>query len=214
MIPETESKELTFDEWLPVLKVKLPPLGYRRSLAFAASCCERSLPNYTVFASEAHWGEPQVLAEALDLTWRLAQVRKPEELHSLAKALLKAVGKITPDTEGSFDSLLTSAALDAAASITETLGYALDQNTNHIVSVASLARDTIYLYVQYTENASHGDRGFDKRIGNHPLMTAELAKQQLDMKTLEIAHNPPPDFWASFRRGATIAGKSNLGICP
>jgi uncharacterized protein YjaG (DUF416 family) len=60
-----DNTTLGFDEWLGLLRKKLPDLGNAKSLAFAASCCERSIPNYNAFARETHWGDPKVVAEAL-----------------------------------------------------------------------------------------------------------------------------------------------------
>lgn len=113
----TDRSAFPFDAWLALLKVKLPDLGYAKSLAFAASCCERSVPNYNVFSREAQWGEPKVLAEALDLIWRVVTAKNPADFDSYGKALREALEPITPDTEQYFESLLTSAALDAACSL-------------------------------------------------------------------------------------------------
>jgi len=203
---------LGFDEWLGLLRKKLPDLGYAKSLAFAASCCERSVPNYKAFARETDWGDPKVLAEALELIWRLVTTRNPADFRSYARGLQGALKAITPDTEQDFKSLLTSAALDAANSVAETLDYVRDESIDHIVWVSSFARDTIDLFVQYRNKPDCSDKNVEDQIAHHPLMIAELHKQQADMSTLESIQDLTPHFLALFRSNATAGGKSNLGM--
>jgi len=207
-----ESTALNFDAWLDFLREKLPSFDLSYNLAFAASCCERSLPNYKAFAKEERWGDPKVLTEGLELVWRLVTTKNLADLHSYVRSLIKALDAVTPDTEGNFKSILTSAALDAASSVGETLDYALDGNIDHIIWVSSLARDTIDLFVHRRDNPDYSDQNFEEKIANHPLMIAELQKQQMDIKTLESIQDLTPDFVAFFRQNAMIAGKSNLGI--
>ena len=61
--------------------------------------------------------------------------------------LIMKCDAVIPDTE-EFRSPLTSAALDAGAAILETLKYCLDGNVTRVVDVASLARDTVDMYIQ------------------------------------------------------------------
>jgi uncharacterized protein YjaG (DUF416 family) len=200
-----------FGEWLGLLRKKLPDLGNAKSLAFAASCCERSVPNYDAFARETHWGDPKVVAEALELIWRLVTTRSPADFRSYARGLQEALKAVTPDTEQSFKSSLTSAALDAANSVAETLDYVQDEDIDHIVWVSSFARDTIDLFVQYGNEPDCSGRNVDEQIARHPLMIAELQKQQADIRTLESIHDLTSAFLTSFRLNATVGGKGNLG---
>jgi len=200
-----------FDEWLSHLREKLPSFDFSRNLVFAASCCERSLPNYKAFAKEVHWGDPKVLTEALELVWRLVTIKNPADMHSFTNSLLKALDAVTPDTEDDFKSILTSAALDAASSLAEALNYVLDGNIKHIESIASLMRDSIDLFVQYRDKPDYSEKNFEEKIAHDPLMIAELQKQQMDIKALESIQDLTPDFVAFFRQNAMITGKSNLG---
>lgn len=117
---------------------------------------------------------------------------------------------ITPDTEQNFKSLLTSAALDAANSVAETLDYVQDESIDHIVWVSSFARDTIDLFVQYGKPDCSG-KNLEEQIAHHPLMIAELQKQQAAIGALESIHDLTPDFLTWFRIDATVGGKSNIG---
>lgn len=200
-----------FDDWLTLLRGKLQLLSHSKHLAFGASCCERSIPNYRAFSREEHWGDPQILKQALDLVWRHVASENPAELKLALQLNLKALEAVTPDTEN-FKSPLTSAALDAASSIAEALACALDGTLDHVLTISSLSRDTIDLYLQRKNDVNYADPEFESNIAHDPLMFAELAKQQLDLHTLEAAHNPMIRFWISFRQAATLGGKSNLGI--
>jgi uncharacterized protein len=212
-VTTVNDKNLGFDDWLGLLRKKLPSLGYARILAFAASCCERSVPNYKAFSRETHWGDPKVVAEALELIWRLVPTKNPAEFRSYARGLQEVLKTITPDTEQDFKSLLTSAALDAANSVAETLDYPWDESIDHVVWVSSFARDTIDLFVQYRNKSDFSDKNVEAPpTAQHALMVAELHKQQADMGTLESIMDLTPHFLASFRSNATNRGKSNLGI--
>jgi uncharacterized protein YjaG (DUF416 family) len=201
-----------FDQWLRSLKEELPKLSYAKNLAFAASCCERSLPNYKVFSREEQWGEPAVLIEASELIWRSITIPNSVEIRSYAVALLKALEAVVPDTEQGFESMFTSAALDAANSLAETIDYILDGNTSHIESVASLARDTIYLFVHYRGDSDLSRGDVENQISRDPLNIAEVEKQQSDIKVLKSTDDLTSEFLLAFRGNALASGRSNLGI--
>src|SRR5262245_44659155 len=52
-----------------ILVTELRSLPHRHQLAFAASCCERSFPNYVIFNRNEGWGDPRPLRSALDSVW-------------------------------------------------------------------------------------------------------------------------------------------------
>lgn len=209
-MPETKKTTVNFDDWLILLKKKSQQLGYTPSLAFAASCCERSLPNYDAFSRQERWGDSKILKEALDLVWWHVVTRNPSN-KSQVEPLSKAIDAVTPDTEN-FESPLTSAALDAANSVAEALDYTLDRNVDRIVTISSLARDTIDLFVQRRDSLDSSRSDFEGKIASDPLMIAELEKQQLDITILESGQNLTPEFWRLFRQRTAHAGRSNLGI--
>jgi uncharacterized protein YjaG (DUF416 family) len=75
--------------------------------------------------------------------------------------------KIIPDTEN-FESPLTSAALDAAVAVTNALEYCLDNEDKKIDEVATVARDTVDLYIQDRDNLDYQDPNFEEKISNDP----------------------------------------------
>jgi hypothetical protein len=53
------------------LKKELEGISPLHRVAFAASLCERVLPNYSAFSREEGWGDPSVLRAALDEVWQI-----------------------------------------------------------------------------------------------------------------------------------------------
>jgi len=56
------------------------------------------------------------------------------------------------------------------------------------------------------------DKNAEDQIAHHPLMIAELHKQQTDIRTLQAIQDLTSDFLTFFRSNATAGGKSNIGI--
>src|SRR5215217_838585 len=102
-------------EWTAVTKFDrvrvaeaLTGLSENHRVAFAASCCERLLPNYRAFVHQEGWGRPDVLREGLTVVWRqLAGERLPE---AYIRQLACQCEEAAPHTED-FSSLFVSPAL-------------------------------------------------------------------------------------------------------
>jgi uncharacterized protein YjaG (DUF416 family) len=65
---------------------QLPP---RNKVAFAASCCERLLPNYYAFTLAEKWGDFELLRHALDQVWLFLEedaLTSPLEIEKLIEA--------------------------------------------------------------------------------------------------------------------------------
>ncbi len=166
------------------LRQSLAALEPWKRVAFMLLCCARMLPNYERFSAETGFGDAVKLKHAMQKAWSWLEPNSlPEELEGVRTE----VESLTPDTEH-FSSSLTSAALDAACSV----AYALDAidarsdvaMVDFAVEVATLARDTVDLYVQYAENFSISDPALSKAIDIHPLMQRELRHQRIDIAQL------------------------------
>lgn len=98
------------------------------------------------------------------------------------KNIRNAIEAVTPDTED-FSSAYTSAALDAAVGLLESLAYCVDDELSHCVQVACLCRDSIYMFVQQRDDPD--DSNVDElRIYADPLMLSELRAQQSNIKSM------------------------------
>ena len=195
-----------FDEWLSDLPYRLRELDSTRVRLFIASCCEREQGNYAAFSLETHWGDPALLREAGNALWRLHQPDSAPYVRALARQL----HEVTPDTEN-FRSLLTSAALDAAISLQEALEYLLDDNVAHCISICSLIRDTIEMYIEKKSDAPPPASVYSL-FSSVELITDEINKQVADLRTLKELNEITPALADLFRRCATIGGKTNLGL--
>lgn len=158
--------------------------GWQR-VAFMAACCERMLPNYETFHLQTGFGNPGVLRRGLDAVW--AWVESDAPLEDTAE-LISQVDLQAPNTE-EFKSAYTSAALDAANSIAITLEAVGGASEDGVVEVASLARDTVDLFIQQHDGLSPSDPGFEDRIMESSLMQTELTAQNQSLKELSESMN-------------------------
>ncbi len=195
-----------FDE--RALSRQLARLDRAGRLAFALSIAERLYPNYLAFRREHSWGDPQALRKALDQGWEALRGRVVDD--QVVEELKDEVVAAEPDTED-FDSLYVSPALDAAATAGLVLDLLADDDASHAVTIASLAGDTVDMYVQEIEQLEPGDPDLEAKILAHPLMQKELASQQ---QALAAAANlaAGSDGVAGFERDYRNRPVSNLGL--
>ena len=182
--------------------------SHRHRLAFAAGVCERLLPNYDAFSREVAWGDPTLLRRGLAIVWRVVQggTVRLAEIREL-QAMIRAV---TPDTED-FGSPLTSAALDASSAVHEALEACFRDEPRRIAEIATLARDTVDMYVRERDDLHSSDPLFQQRILVDPLMVRELEKQRSDLNLLTRTQLDA-DFVRRYREGAQYGGKSSIDI--
>ena len=167
-----------FDE--KKLEGLLRKLAAWKRIAFMAQVAARMLPNYERFSAETGFGDVAVLKRALDAAWFWVQSGKPP--HDLT-ALREACEKQAPDTEH-FRSPYTSAALDAANATAAILDAIEHPAEARLTEVASLARDTVDLFVQELMNMDPNAPNFEEAISRHNLMQRELQRQREDLETL------------------------------
>jgi uncharacterized protein YjaG (DUF416 family) len=193
-----------------VLERALEELPRRNRVAFAASCCERLLPNYHAFTLVESWGDLAPLVDGIDLVWHYLATGTLPEPH--ARKLALACEAAAPDMED-FGSLYAPAALDAAASVAYTLEGCLTDDVRPIADVASLARETIYLYLhrigQPTPLEPQAGAFIEDWVQHSPLMQQELAKQQQDLLDLQQRTLLTPEFLLSLRTSS-----QGLGLQP
>lgn len=172
-----------FDETSLLLKLEGMPAWKR--VAFMAYCCERMLPNYAAFKAQAGYGNNAVLRAALDVIWEWVENEQTDED---MVALARACEQQAPDTS-EFSSPYTSAALDAATAIAATAEALSDTTASKVIEVASLARDTIDLFVQEIDDLDPNDPRLEKKIRRSDLMQAELRTQRQSLEKLKGLSN-------------------------
>ncbi len=192
----------SFDE--ETLQNDLQALGAKGVVAFALACAERMFPNYQAFQAQEDWGNSHSLRVALDMAWHW--LRSGTEPHNLAQAFVE-VEEATPDTED-FAVDLVSPALDAAVATAAVLELIVGAGLEKAVEIASLARDTVDMFVQEAESMDSSDPRLEERILAHDLMQAELASQHRDIIELSVPEFDLDAFESSHR----FLTESNIGI--
>jgi len=145
-----------------------------RCVTFMLLCAERMLPQYRLFMRETGWGDDKPLRTSLDAAWKWASTNEvPEDLTHLADTCEQSA----PDTED-FDSEFTSAALDAAASITTALDAIREFKTSYVVDVAMLGRDSVDLWLQRRFDTDPSLQLSRDAVVEDPLMQRELRAQR------------------------------------
>lgn len=163
------------------LRLALGEIDAWRQIAFMTLCCERMVPNYERFASESGFGDPRLLREAVGAAWEWLETGR---IRMELQQLRAAIEEKTPNTE-LFSSPFTSAALDAASAVSVLLDALEHPEAADPVGVASLARDSVDLYVQEIEDLDPQRPDLEGVIQEHPLMQAELMRQRDDLARLD-----------------------------
>lgn len=192
------------------MKQVLAELSPRHRAAFAATCCERLLPNYTAFAKDAQWGDPSVLQNALRYAWQVIETGTIDA--GRVAQMISDCEAVTPHTE-SFTSRLVSAALDAGVAVAETLRILLDADPQRAVDVASSSRDTIDMFIQERDHLDfNSDPRFEEKILRDGLMQNELTRQDAILRALQNETVLDRFFIRRLRAEAQNGGFSNIGI--
>ena len=189
------------------LKARLLNLGHREQVAFSILCIERMLPNYRAFQREHNWGNIDVIDRSIDCGWRwlLGEPGSEKERIELA-AFCDAQA---PDTEV-FGSIYASAALDVAvatSTLMKLVSAKKSLGTDMVMEIVSLCRDTVDMYVQELERMDANSPNLEEAIRLHPLMQAELFRQNSDLVALESEVN-----FYELARDRRVQSLSNLGL--
>lgn len=192
---------MSFD--LNHLVKELDRLPKMHRVAFAASCCERMLPNYRAFSAMEQWGDFNLLRKALDDVWRWLKGDPLSQEYVIN--LADKCYAVAPDADD-FSSLFTSSALDAVGSIVETLWCCVDGDARRAADVGSNANDTIDMYIQVRDGLDPADPAIEEKIQADPLMIEELEKQAADIGALGAIDSLTSDFLDSLRHSSESIG--------
>jgi len=198
-----------FERHAAMIRKELAALSHKHGLVFAASCCDRALPNYATFSAQEGFGDPAVLRAALDRVWQqpVDGSLSPVEVTDL----LAQCKPLVPHSDA-FSSPDAAAAQDAGLSLLVLLEYCRDPDPEHALRVAAFSRDTIDMVVQLHDELDPAAPDFEERVLSHPLMRREFAKQAHDIEELKAARTLTPEFIREFRRLTLPERKSNIGI--
>lgn len=171
--------ENEFDE--ASLARDLDQLDFWKQLMFLISVCQRLVPSFSEFAKQTGVKGESILLSGLEKAWDILLSGNSASDLSFQQ---KQCEGIAPDTED-FDLILVSSALDAAVAISLLMKAFTTNDTNSIVEAASLARDSVDMYVQELENMDPNAPDLEELIVNHDLMQKELKLQREAIEFLQ-----------------------------
>jgi uncharacterized protein len=151
----------------------LPP---KKQLAFALLAFERMLPSLTTFSKATGFNDECYL-HAAEAAWQALQNGAVDQ--GLNQACLRGA----PDTE-QFTHELTSQALNAALAMSEIVEFVFDERVDHIVSILTLMRDSLHLYLSSLDPSRVSSPENDRPIACHPLMQFEQHRKEKDIEYL------------------------------
>jgi len=195
----------TFDE--KQILEELNNISELHRIAFAASCCERMLPNYKKFVEVENWGDYDCFRNFLNQIWEHINGNYLTKEHIII--FMDKCFEIGPDEED-FESVYTSYAIDLGSAIYHTLKYCLTSDTKNLLAVANAAINTVDLFVQEKYNMDPNDPNLEFEICNNELMQTEIVKQIDDLKLLANNANLDAMFVKLFR--SKVEGESNIDL--
>ena len=137
---------------------RINKLEYKRQYELAVAICKKLFPDYKDFYIENHWGDPDVLIDAIKLCELYFQSKTG--IISL-KEMLQKIDSIVPDTE---DFGNASYALNASVAVYETLEFIIDRDQKHILNIGAYLIDTINFKIQEDGELP------EHQIDSHPIM--------------------------------------------
>lgn len=184
---------------------KLPPL---HRIAFAASGCERLLPNYNAFSREENWGDISILRKALDEVWQILG-GKPVDVTAIKQLKFDCYSdNIVPNAEdfAGFCGL----AQEACSAIYYTLDACIDQTPKTILKIAEYLAAGIELFQDW--NIDMNSPEYIETIAKHPFAVKEMAKQNEDLQRLKDAEILEPELLEWLRTTSHNNGKSLIDL--
>lgn len=168
-------------EYQTALRARLMVLSVRTQAAFAAACAERLYPAYAAFMEASGRDDHGLVRRSLDLAWDGATsgavpVADPAGLFEQCVALISGDGSELGAIPAHADDAIASAAyaLQAAAGLDDAAaGWAAERATNSLDD-----------FLRSSEIDDVADWEADRRVWEHPLVAAEVARREDDLRRL------------------------------
>jgi uncharacterized protein YjaG (DUF416 family) len=201
---------------LNALKQELKALSPLHRIVFAASICERLLPNYNAFCRMENWGDPSVLRKALDEIWQVVLQGKSIDVVQIHQ-FQEDLNRVCPDSESDdvCDACYLFEAQQAVFAIDYTLIACLEPGLQHIIQVVQCVRfHTIEAFIEEKDEsfkASQYENEFEA-IANHPMAVREMAKENEDLQRLKEVEALEPEFLEWLRTSFDNGGRSLIDL--
>ncbi|KAF3889181.1 MULTISPECIES: DUF416 family protein [Nostocales] len=215
---------------LDILEEEAKTLSPYHKIAFAASICERLLPNYYIFARESDWNTSSLLRNALDEVWLLLESKYIYEV-KLRQLIIDCEQAIPHDHDNNFSEYVSEARY-AAASVCYALELCLEGNSKLVRMVADCAYETLWIYLNWQgeylddnwENEASQEQKKqgkweeksleeqEKIIINHPFTVREMTKENEDLQRLKETPILTEEFLQWLRISSNNDGKSLIDL--
>lgn len=157
---DRDTRVIPYKDFLSIYKSQIMSLPYKRQIDLAMVVCQKLIGAYYVFNRQYHWGNPDILLDAITLLKMSGTLPTSEPK---IKAMITQVESVTPDMDD-FGDETSSYALDACVAILETLQFRLDKDVGHIFNVGICYTDTVDSQIQEAQDLTEDE------IDKHPLM--------------------------------------------
>ena len=159
--------------------ISILELPARKQLAFGLMIIDRMVPSLMAFSRETGFDTSSFFV-AREAAWR---VLEGGDKNLLSQSIGDACLQSAPDTED-FSHPLTSNALNAVVAASDVVDFILQGSPDRIANIATLATDSIYLYLSTLEDGVESLPTNGERFRSHSLMEQELRQEGEDLKFL------------------------------
>lgn len=170
---------MSFNQQELIAVLKQLPLILR--VAFAAACAERQLPAYRLFLREDQALEQNDLVRALDDVWKNPSRDNKMELQQQLQECMKLIPQ--EDAVSQYTGP-TSHAQEAGISAVYALRTRISGEAQDAAWSAQTAYESLDNFVINREGIDTNQPGGEARVLSHPLIQAELLRQQRDLNEL------------------------------
>lgn len=205
---------------LETLQQELEYLPPSHRLAFAASICERLLPNYFAYHRTEEWGindtpNQNNLRRVLDAIWQVVngEMLNVKDIYRL----LNSCEVMLRDGDSATSRYYTEA-INTINAICDTLKACLNPKPENIIQVVKSVQLTIAEFITCEEESvdpSWGERALKDihdELANHPFTIREREKQNEDLQRLKDVETPDRDFLECLRTSFDNGGKSLIDL--
>ncbi len=151
---------MDYTEFTATIDQRISKLSYKKQLELSITICKKLFFDYQIFSEIEQWGNSDLLLDTIKLCEQ--SIDYPIDIFEI-KSLLQKIDLIIPNTND-FGNNIGSYALNASASVYETLEFLINKDVVHIHNIASYYTDTIDFKIQEQKELT------EIEINNHPLM--------------------------------------------
>ena len=152
---------MNYQDFTKTIQNQISLLPKQRLLNLALKICKELFFEYQAFSEKYKWGNPDFLLDGINVA---ENTLKGEADITKIRELMSNIDSVTPDMDDYNSDELASYALNAAASVYETLEFLLDNDRLHIINLSTYYTDTFDFKVQEDNDLT------PEEIDNHPIM--------------------------------------------